>query len=87
MHYRPYAYVCDVSCAVSDDIYVISLFVLTENKKTKKQQFFFFGLCRVPWHLHSAKLANMSLCFPAGAIALSKDFFKKIKKDSLPSAG
>jgi hypothetical protein len=29
----------------------------------------------------------MSLCFPAGAIALSKDFFKKIKKDSLPSAG
>jgi hypothetical protein len=103
---------------VSDDIYVISLFVLMENKN-KKTTFFFFaecntrqrGLCRVPWHLHSAELANLSLCFPAlpsvRAPALGKEFskkikiffaerrshstrqriFKKIKKDSLPSAG
>jgi hypothetical protein len=74
---------------VSDDIYVISLFVLMENKKNSI--FFFFvecntrqrGLCRVSWHLHSAKLANLSLCFPTlpsvRAPALGKKFSKKIK--------
>ena len=69
------------------DIYVISLFVLMESKKTKKIAF--FPLCRVPpWH--SAKLGSRDpisqLCRVPEPWHSAKIFFLKKKKNSLPSA-